>query len=273
MQVVPLDNSVIFKKLFRDPEILSAFFEDLTGIRLNLKPEHIELEKKFTPPVGLIDIEFDIFAEDPQRRIIVEIQRIHYDNLLDRFIHYHFAAIMEMQRSYREYIPSRTVYTVIWLTSKASEPPFNQGVSRSHFQFESTNGTRSAEYPHRIYIVNPNYLDQSVPPPLSDWLKLVYESIKNPDDPEVNRERGIMEKALSLIAEEKITPTERAKIMDEKDYMRVRQRDKNEGAETERNRLALEMLARGIDAAMVADICKMSEKEVQDLLSASTPSA
>ncbi len=76
MQLAPLDNSVVFKKLFRDPEILTAFFKDLTGIQLTLKPENIELEKKFDPPIGLIDIAFDIFAEDPEQRIVVEIQRV-----------------------------------------------------------------------------------------------------------------------------------------------------------------------------------------------------
>ena len=100
MQLAPLDNSVVFKKLFRDPDILMAFFKDLTGIQLHLKAENIELEKKFDPPIGLIDIAFDIFAEDPERRIMVEIQRVYYAYLLERFTHYHYAAIMELQRNY-----------------------------------------------------------------------------------------------------------------------------------------------------------------------------
>jgi hypothetical protein len=52
MQLAPLDNSVVFKKLFRDPDILTAFFKDLTGIQLSLTAANIELEKKFDPPLG-----------------------------------------------------------------------------------------------------------------------------------------------------------------------------------------------------------------------------
>lgn len=48
MQLAPLDNSVVFKKLFRAPEVLTTFFKDLTGIQLSLKPENIELEKNLT---------------------------------------------------------------------------------------------------------------------------------------------------------------------------------------------------------------------------------
>jgi|GEM_PF-5833838 len=46
MHIAPLNNSVIFKKLFTDPEILSTFLYDLLGVQLNLKPENIQTEKK-----------------------------------------------------------------------------------------------------------------------------------------------------------------------------------------------------------------------------------
>jgi len=42
MHIAPLNNSVIFKKLFTDPEILSTFLYDLLGVQLNLKPENIQ---------------------------------------------------------------------------------------------------------------------------------------------------------------------------------------------------------------------------------------
>jgi hypothetical protein len=118
---------VVFKKLFRDLEILTTFFKDLTGIQLSLTADNIELEKKFDPPIGLIDITFDIFAEDPEQRIVVEIQRVYYTYLLERFTHYHYAAIMELRRNYQPYTPERTVYTIVWLMMKSEEPPYNQG--------------------------------------------------------------------------------------------------------------------------------------------------
>ena len=139
MTIAPLNNSVVFKKLFRDPDVLSAFFKDLTGIDAHFRPEDIELEKRFNPPIGHIDTAFDIFAQDSQNRVVIEIQRVIYNYLIDRFTHYHHAAIMELQRGHKKYAPDRTVHTVIWLTFKTADPPFNRGVSWSRYYTVSMN--------------------------------------------------------------------------------------------------------------------------------------
>lgn len=64
--------------------------------------------------------------------------------------------------------------------------------------------------------------------------------VENPADPEVNAEREIIVKALSLIAEEKLTATERARIMDKKEFLRLTRRADNESAREERQRTAAE---------------------------------
>lgn len=276
MQLAPLDNSVVFKKLFRDPEILTTFFKDLTGIQLTLKPENIELEKKFNPPIGLIDIAFDIFAEDPERRIVVEIQRVYYTYLLERFTHYHYAAIMELQRNYQRYTPERTVYTIVWLTMKSEEAPFNQGLSVSRHYFESTRGVKGGESPHRMYLINPNYIDQTIPAATADWLKLAYESIKNPTHPTVNLQRPIFVKATNLIASDMITPMERAAIMNEHEWQEKlqqnAQKERDEGIEIGneqgRKAVARSMLGEGIELATVIRLTGLSEDEVVGLQSA-----
>lgn len=273
MQLAPLDNSVVFKKLFRDPEILSTFFQDLTGIPITLKPENIELEKKFDPPIGLIDIAFDIFAEDPERRIVVEIQRVYYTYLLDRFIHYHYAAIMELQRNYQRYTPERTVYTIVWLTMQSEEAPFNQGLSVSRHYFESTRGVKAGESPHRMYLINPNYMDQTIPGPISDWLKLASESIKNPMHPTVNLQRPILVKATGLIAADMITAAERAAIIDEHEWqeklLQSTEKGRSEGIEIgdERGRKAVarSMLAKGMAVDLIAEVTGLNQAKVAGL--------
>ena len=84
MFLAPLNNGTIFKKLFQDKEVLQAFVKDLIGIEI--EPEEIEVEKRFEPAIGNIDIAFDIFADDPKHRLIVEMQRIKYDYHPDRFL-------------------------------------------------------------------------------------------------------------------------------------------------------------------------------------------
>lgn len=271
MQLAPLDNSVVFKKLFRDPEILTAFFKDLTGIQLSLTADNIELEKKFNPPIGLIDIAFDIFAEDPERRIVVEIQRVFYTYLLERFTHYHYAAIMELQRNYQRYTPERTVYTIVWLTLKSEEPPYNQGLSFSRHYFESTSGVTGGESPHRMYLINPNYIDQTIPPAVADWLKLAHESIENPTNPAVNLQRPIFAKATRLIAADTITPAERAAIMDEREWQEKAQKERNEGIEQGRKvgyaEIVRSMTAKGLTIEQISDLTGLSESEVLQLQS------
>lgn len=272
MQLAPLDNSVVFKKLFRDPEILTAFFKDLTGIQLSLTADNIELEKKFNPPIGLIDIAFDIFAEDPERRIIVEIQRVYYTYLLERFTHYHYAAIMELQRNYQRYTPERTVYTIVWLTLKSEEPPYNQGLSFSRHFFESTSGVTGGESPHRMYLINPNYIDKTIPAAMADWLKLAHESIENPTNPAVNLQRPIFVKATDLIAADTITAAERAAIMDEREWQEKAQKERNEGIEigNEQGRkgVARSMLQEGMAVTIIARLTGLHEAEVIALQSA-----
>lgn len=262
MQLAPLDNSVVFKKLFRDPEILNAFFKDLTGIQLNLKAENIELEKRFDPPIGLIDITFDIFAEDPERRIVVEIQRVYYTYLLDRFTHYHYAAIMELQHNYQRYTPERTVYTIIWLTMQSETPPFNQGLSVSRHYFESTSGITGGESPHRMYLINPNYIDPTITPMLADWLKLASESIKNPTHPTVNLQRPILVKATKLIAADMITPAERSAIMDEHEWQEHLQQSEEKGSKARSIEIARSMLAERMEIATIVRLTRLSETEV-----------
>jgi len=262
MQLAPLDNSVVFKKLFRDPEILTAFFKDLTGIQLTLTAENIELEKKFDPPIGLIDIVFDIFAEDPERRIVVEIQRIYYTYLLDRFTHYHYAAIMELQRSHQRYTPDRTVYTIVWLTMKSEEAPFNQGLSVSRHYFESTSGVTGGESPHRMYLINPNYIDKTIAPAIADWLTLAYESIKNPTHPTVNLERPIFVKATNLIAADTITASERAAIIDEREWQDRLQQNGEKERKARSIEIAHSMLIEGTDVAFIIRMTGLNETEV-----------
>ncbi|MFN8495906.1 MAG: hypothetical protein U0350_50410 [Caldilineaceae bacterium] len=266
MQLAPLDNSVVFKKLFRDPDVLSAFFKDLTGIQLSLKPENIKLEKKFNPPIGLIDIAFDIFAEDPERRIVVEIQRVYYTYLLERFTHYHYAAIMELQRNYQRYTPERTVYTIIWLTMTSEEPPYNQGLSVSRHYFESTSGVKGGESSHRMYLINPNYIDQTIPAATADWLKLAYESIKNPTHPTVNLARPIFVRATELIAADTITATERAAIMDEREWQEKVQKERKESFEEGRKEgyteIVRSMLAKGLTVDQISVFMGLSKPDV-----------
>jgi len=235
MRLAPLDNSVIFKKLFTDPDILSAFIYDLLGIKLNLKSEDIQTEKKFKPPVGHIDFAYDIFVDAPDDRVIVEIQRVRYDDHYDRFFHYFVAALAEIPKSYREYRLNRTVHTIVWLTRAVHDKQYQSSVITNTILAESDRGEKFQIYPHKLYFLNPNYVHDKTASGVADWLNLVRESIKNPEHPEVNDEREIIDRAVHLIADDDLTAGEVSEFINEKEaerYLRVKHEEgRQEGIE------------------------------------------
>jgi hypothetical protein len=124
--IARLDNEVIFKKAFTDPFVFRAFVKDILGIDVN--PPVIETEHSFSPRLGSVDIRYDIFAEDPEKRVIVEIQKVEYDHNFERFLHYHLQAISEQVRSSKDYRAERTVYTIVVITA-----PYKVGTKSGEF--------------------------------------------------------------------------------------------------------------------------------------------
>jgi len=102
MYLARLDNDVIFKKAFSDKLVLTQFIKDIFGI--DIKINKIEKYKRFRPKIARIN--FAIFAESKDERVIVEIQRVNYDYNFDRFLHYHSCnGVLETTQSNRLYIP------------------------------------------------------------------------------------------------------------------------------------------------------------------------
>lgn len=267
--LAPLHNTVIFRKLFRDPEILTAFIKDLTGIELHITAENIEIEKRFPVPLGAIDVAFDIFVDAPDQRIVVEVQKVRYGYHYDRFLHYHSAAIMELQKSYRDYAINKTVYTVVWLTARSSDPIFRKGLITTSYDSVASDGEKLPIFPHRMYFINPAYLDSSIPSALSDWLQLATESINNPSHPHINLSRAVLQKATDLIADDTLTPVERSQIMDENDFERSREKryqdGRVEGRQQRDEEIAHSMIQKGLDLSLIAEITGLSISEIAAL--------
>lgn len=218
MPLAPLDNQVVFKKLFRDPIILEAFLYDLLGVRLGLTAEQIELEKQFHPPIRRVDFIMDIFVDNPSHRMLIEIQRERYSYNHDRFLHYHQAAIVELASGYRGYSLEREVHTVVWLTQKVQEERFRRSLMTTSLTTVTELGERLTLYPHKLYFLNPYYLTAQTPAGLQDWMKLITESITNPKTPQVNQARAEIQRAINLIEQSELTPFERAQMKDEEEY-------------------------------------------------------
>jgi PD-(D/E)XK nuclease family transposase len=208
-----LDNEVIFKKAFTDKTVFKAFVRDILGIEVEV--EKIETEKKFEPQIGYIDFELDIFAETPDKRIAIEIQRVEYDHHFDRFLHYFLMLIAEQQKTAKEYNVEQTVYIIIVLTtpytiSEKNGKPIKDEVLLLNFNPQTLGGEYRNLYGHQFVCLNPYHPEKDTPKQIRDWLDLIYQSIHNPERPALNTENEGIRRAVELISFENLTPEERA---------------------------------------------------------------
>jgi predicted transposase/invertase (TIGR01784 family) len=206
-----LDNEVFFKKAFTDEIVFRAFVKDIVGIEVN--PSKIETEKAFQPKVGSIGFKYDIFAEDIERRIIIEIQKVEYDHNFDRFLHYHLQAITEQQRSSDDYSVEKTVYTIVVMTAPykvnaKTKELYKDEVLVSNLNPKNLDGIERKMFNHELIYLNPNYKGADTPQNYRDWLDLIYESIHNPQHPNINIQNEGIRRAVEIVDYENISPDE-----------------------------------------------------------------
>jgi hypothetical protein len=108
IEVIPLKYGPMFKRVFSQPNVFNQFAKDILGIDLNVSYVHTE----YPEPVGFVRSRYDLFAEDVEQRVIVEIQHIKEEDFFDRFLYYHLISMIEQVRSFDEYGFDRTVYTM-----------------------------------------------------------------------------------------------------------------------------------------------------------------
>ncbi|MCU0338527.1 MAG: Rpn family recombination-promoting nuclease/putative transposase [Spirosomaceae bacterium] len=207
-----LDNEVIFKKAFTDKLVFKTFVKDILGVEFEVGK--IETEKKFTPKIGLIDFELDIYAESVDKRVCIEIQRVEYDHHFSRFLHYFLMLIAEQQKTAKEYNIDQTVYMIVVLTapytiSQKNGKPILDEVLLLNLNPQTLKGEIRDLFGHQFVCLNPNHPDQDTPKQIRDWLDLIYQSIHNPQRPVLNTQNEGIKKAIELISIDNLTPEER----------------------------------------------------------------
>ncbi len=272
MKLARLDNEVFFKKAFTDPFVFRAFVKDIIGIEIN--PKKIETEKAFSPKIGNINFKYDIFAEDVEKRIIVEIQKIEYDHNFDRFLHYHLQAITEQQRTSEDYKVNRTVYTIVMMTApyridKETNEIYKDEVLISKLNPKNLNGIERKIFNHELIYLNPNYRENDTPKNYKDWLDLVYESIHNSENPKINMKNKAIKKVSQIISYESITPEEweQSKIEVGKRKVLTLQREDgiNEGIEKKSKDVAKKMILKGLENDFISEMTGLSVEEINEI--------
>jgi hypothetical protein len=205
IDVIPLRYGTAFKKAFGDPEVFSGFVGDVLGLDLHFT--HIEQEKAFLPPVGKIDVRFDLFGEDPDHRAVVELQHVREDDAFDRFHYYHLIAQIEQVSSSKKYQVDRTVYTIVVLTRLPAERDLRFDVASQSSDLITHDGRALGLFKHRIVFVNPRALSPNTPHALRTWMELIEDSLDQRID-ESAYSNPLQKKVISAIERSHLTPYE-----------------------------------------------------------------
>jgi hypothetical protein len=263
-----LDNEVIFKKAFTDKFVLECLARDLFGI--DFVPDKVETEKRFKPKIAHIDFKYDIFAQSKDERVIVEIQKIDYDYNFDRFLLYHNMAIAELQRSSTEYRATKTVYTIVVCTEKYAAKDKKDQKIEDDILIHNTNlftldNQERNIFGHKLIFLNHNYTKLTTPNEYRDWLVLVQQSIKNPENPVINMANHGIRKVSELIDYEHLSPEE---------LTESKNRHATESAKTvyaafikeqRSEEVALKMIAKGYDSSTIAELTGLKIAEIEKL--------
>ncbi|MEN9847987.1 MAG: hypothetical protein RL368_727 [Pseudomonadota bacterium] len=260
-KVASLRYEVIFKKAFCDVEVFKAFAKDFLGI--DLKIDKVQTEKKFDPPIGNVDSRFDLYAEDVENRVIVDIQHRRYEDYYERFLHYHCAAILEQVDTSKNYKPALTVFTIVVSTSGTRE---DCAIAEINFDpIDLLTHEKLNKIHHRVLYLSPKHVTETTPEPYREWLKLIQDSLDEQVD-ETSYHKTEVLKVLDLIKTDDLTPQDRARMKDEYSQEEAFKKAKEEGLQLGEARglekgieqgkleIAKNMLAQGLAIELIEQV-------------------
>jgi DNA-binding transcriptional regulator YiaG len=206
-----LDNEVHFKKVFTDVDVFRAFVKDVLGIDMNITK--VETEKVLPSKSSAIKFRMDLFAEDKVNRTVVEIQKVDYDYTYDRFTHYFTGNLVDIQRSSKTYEYAKDVYIIVVVTSAYRMTDKNgklikDDVLITDINPRTLNGEIREMHNHKLVILNSTHTTKDTPPAILDWLDLIKESMKNPENPKINTAKPAIVRAALLGQTDNIDPEE-----------------------------------------------------------------
>jgi len=261
IEVIPLKYGPMFKKAFSDPEIFSSFAADVLGIKVNV--DRVSTEYEYPKPVGFVRSRYDLFAEDQEKRLIVEIQQLKEEDFFDRFLYYHIISMAEQVSGYWEYEFERTVYTIVVLTSVPKDGSVNFSCAVSDFSPVDEYGKQVPMYGHRLVFLVPRLANDRTPPKIRRWLDFITDSLDGTMEETRYTDFPSYQRLLSEIRTETISPDVLARIKDEAAWEKAKARFEQEGRANGKAELLSQMLARGADAEQIAMLTGLSVEEIE----------
>ena len=297
VQVVPLRYDTAFKKAFSQPAIFCQFVHDVLGVDIQI--EKVQQGYRYLKPVGQVDIEYDLFAEDEDARIVVEIQHVKERDFFDRpdgsgsrfardFLYYHLVSLVEQVKSSRNYHFDKTVYTVVVLTGSSLDIGIDCSVLMGDISFVNEFWRKVAVYPHQLVFLVPRLVNEETPQGIKTWLELIADSLDDEID-ETQYPSPVFQQVIEAIELDNLSPEELRKIKDEavwedalrEDFEKGRQEGLREGRQEglreghqeglqegrhqEKEQIARSMLKAGLDTDLITRITGLDRGIIDQL--------
>jgi predicted transposase/invertase (TIGR01784 family) len=225
-RVVPLRYDTAFKKAFGQPATFCQFAKDVLGIEF--RTNEVQRGYKYLEPVSQVDIEYDLFAEDPETRIVVEIQHLKEQNFYDRFLYYHLIGLVEQVKSSKAYKFDHKVYTIVVLTSPPRKSEIDFSVAISDFNPINEFSRKVEVYPHQLVFLVPRMINEHTPPRIRTWLEIILDSLDEEID-ETRYRSPIFEQVIDAIKRENLSPEEFRILKDEESWEETLIEERSEG--------------------------------------------
>jgi len=244
VRVIPLQLGAMFKHIFGQVDVFTAFVKDVVGVELNIERVHMEYE--YPKPIGYVKTKYDLFAEDVTGRVVVEIQHVKEGDFFDRFLYYHMISLAEQVKGAEKYQFEQVVYTIVVLTSIPKDKSINFSVGVSTMNPVTEFGQAVEAYPHRLVFLAPRLVNEQTPPLIREWLELIKDSLDKEVD-ETAYQRPLFQQIIKGIEETEIDPATLAEIKDEKAWEYVQASARQEGLEQGAYQKALEITHQLLD--------------------------
>ncbi|MCK5719307.1 MAG: PD-(D/E)XK nuclease family transposase [Thiomargarita sp.] len=275
VEVIPLKYGHVFKQVFSQPEVFNQFAKDVLGIELNIQKVHTEYQ--YPEPIGFVRSKYDLFAEDTERRIIVEIQHVKEEDFFDRFLYYHLISLVEQVDGFDEYSFDKTVYTIVMITSVPRDGSINFSCAISDINPVDEWGNTVNVYPHRLIFLSPRQANEKTPPNIRKWLDLIADSLDGSIE-ENQYNESLFQQIIEKIRKRTIDPTLLAEIKDEAAWEKAAARFAREGREeglkegqekgilVQKRETVIAAQKMGMEISAIATLAGLTEIEVQKLL-------
>ncbi len=267
MKVIPLKYGAIFKRAFSKPNVFCQFVNDVLDLDIHVNKVHTEYE--YPEPIGFVRSKYDLFAEDVEKRIIVEIQQVKEDDFFDRFLYYHLISMVEQVGGFKEYCFDRTVYTIVVLTSTPRDGSIDFSCAVSEMNPIDEHGRTVNVYPHRLVFLCPRLANDKTPPKIKEWLDFITDSLDGDIDETIYPDNWLQE-IITAIKKQNIDPELLSEIKDDEAWEKAKQRFVDEGRQEgileQQRETVLQARQLGLDEADIVKLTGLSQSEVRKII-------